>query len=351
MIDFADQRHRRGVLGIFVECGARPPGARKGSCRAGKRRRRRSGGFPSARGGRGGGGVEGAADCQASQGGLGAGVCAAGVCAARARASVTRRRARAWSWRPGSDSARSAHSASRAASDRLMTPPRSLRSSATKSAPAPASLPAASIDLGVSDAGSFEDFRPPADPFEEQLERHRRRAAARLAEHHIIGALFAGGHRVVAQCASAPAPTIRSGFRLSSASSSASPAPATWTPSAPEPRREPRVVLQNQRAVRRDRRLEEGRDDRLRLALGAGRKPDERARDRRGGEGLGECPDEASRVRRREARRDEVERAGGRVGRQKRQGFGEEPLCPTNAAKPGSRQASGNAAGRGQICW
>ena len=56
----------------------------------------------------------------------------------------------------------------------------------------------------------------------------------------------------------------------------------------PEPRREPRVVLEDERAIGRDGRLEERRDDRLRLALGARREPDERARDRRRGENLGE---------------------------------------------------------------
>src|SRR5271166_1351939 len=59
--------------------------------------------------------------------------------------------------------------------------------------------PARRLDrLGVGDAGGLEDFRPPGDALDEQLQRHRRDGAARLAEHHVVGAHFACGHRLVA---------------------------------------------------------------------------------------------------------------------------------------------------------
>ena len=68
-----------------------------------------------------------------------------------------------------------------------------------------------------------------------------------------------------------------------------------------EPRREARVMLENERAISCDRRLDEGRDDRLRLALGAWREPDKSARDRRSREHVGERPGERDRVGGREA--------------------------------------------------
>ena len=134
---------------------------------------------------------------------------------------------------------------------------------------------------------------------------------SRLAEHHVIGALLARGHRVVRFSQSRRPPR--------SARASGSRAPRQAHRPRPRHARRPRRAraraagrLEEQRAIGRDRRLEKRRDDRPRLALGPGREADARARDRRGGQNLGEDPRESRRVRRGKRRREEIDRAGGR---------------------------------------
>ena len=165
--------------------------------------------------------------------------------------------------------------------------------------------------FGVGDAGRLEDFRPPADPLDEQFQRHRGGGAARLAEHDVVGALFPGGHRLVAH-AQRPGADDPLGLeaveRLLERLAGARHMDAVGA----KPGGEARVILQDQRAIRSDRRLQERRDDRLRLALRARRQPDEGACGRGGGENVGKSLRERAGVGARERRRDEVKRAGRR---------------------------------------
>ena len=196
--------------------------------------------------------------------------------------------------------------------------------------------------FGISHAGRFEDLRPPADPFDEPSARQAallRRHAARRTSHSPLPFRLQTSHRRAS--ASPPAPTIRSGFRLSSAASSASPAPPTWTPSAPS-RAASRASFSRNSAQSGGRRNEGGAGRSLshgtRRRARGGRARWRPARPR--------APRRKSCQRRRRQRRqqgsDEIERAAGRVLlgqlREWQSGAGTE-MSPTIAAKSRSRQA------------
>ena len=134
----------------------------------------------------------------------------------------------------------------------------------------------------------------------------------RLPEHHVVRPHFACSHRFVARAQRSRADDpfrFQALDRLGKILPGARDMDAICAKSG----RQPGVVLNQQRTVGVPRGTKEGRDDRFRMGLGAGREADERASDRRGLERLGENLAKGVGVSGRQEGSDEIERAAGRV--------------------------------------
>ena len=134
---------------------------------------------------------------------------------------------------------------------------------------------------GVGDARRLEDLGPPDHPLGE---RHQRRqatrlcAATRLPEHHVIRPHFACIHRLITGAqGSCPDDPFR--FQALDRLDKIVAVARDMDAIRAKPGRQPGVVFNQQRTVGVPGGTKEGRDDRFRMELGAGREADERAGD------------------------------------------------------------------------
>ena len=163
----------------------------------------------------------------------------------------------------------------------------------------------------------------------------------RLPEHHVIRPHFACSHRLVARAQRSRADDP---FRFQTLDCIGKIFPNAGDMDAVRAQscRQPGVLFNQERTVGVPGGTKEGRHDRFRMSLGAGREADERASDRRGLKRFGENLAKGVGVSGRQERSDEIERTAGRVlvgqRHEQQSGAGTE-MSPTIAAKSRSRQA------------
>ena len=132
----------------------------------------------------------------------------------------------------------------------------------------------------------------------------------RLPEHHVIRPHFACSHRLIARAQRSRADDP---FRFQALDRLDKILPGARDMNAvcAKAGSQPAVVLDQQRTVGGYGGSKDGRHDRFRVGLGAGREPDERASDRRRLDALGENLAKGAGVSGRQERSDEIERAAG----------------------------------------